>query len=358
MVTHNPKKSKTEGQKKRYKGFEIRTTPNTLTVAVRTLIDPQRVAVGSMGLEGMLHMKITKVPTQFAKWLLESFNSKTYKLETPRGDAEIFPKDVNFTLGLPMGGHPIKVTLRTIHDALLVQTFRLQYDGPRANKVKCTEVSDMIQALNEANNKFKLNFLVRFYLTIVDSTKTGKANQRILNAIEEIDDIRALNWGEFLIERLWHTKDEWEKKPRKSIHRAHATSDDRFEDRLVKVERTISTIIAINDDVIDKRIKSEINQGGFGRHVTLLKRNAPPGLARMLEAMSSVVQEEQEDIDVKKTCFKLVTAQEKAMELLVAAIKKYDEAYQEAMKSPNFKDRIKKNHEKIKKEMRIYNNSG
>ncbi|KAL9691779.1 hypothetical protein QQ045_012205 [Rhodiola kirilowii] len=102
--------------------------------AVRTLTDPQRVAVGSMELDGMLHLGITKVPTQFAKGLLESFNSKTCKLETPRGDAEILSKDVNFTLGPPMGGRPIKVPLRTIPDALLVQTFRLQYGGPRANK--------------------------------------------------------------------------------------------------------------------------------------------------------------------------------------------------------------------------------
>ncbi|KAL9688460.1 hypothetical protein QQ045_032881 [Rhodiola kirilowii] len=203
--------SKTDGQKKRYHGFETRTTPNTLPEAIRTHTDPQRVAVGSMGLDGMLHLRITKVPTQFAKWLLKSFNSKTCKLETPRGDAEILPKDVNFTLGLPMGSRPIKVHLRMIPDALLVQTFQPQYGGPRANKVKCTEVSKMIQASNEANDAFKLIFLVMFYSTIVDSTKTRKANQSILNAIEGIDDIRALNRGEFMIERLRHSKDEWEK---------------------------------------------------------------------------------------------------------------------------------------------------
>ncbi|KAL9663242.1 hypothetical protein QQ045_028081 [Rhodiola kirilowii] len=272
-------KYKTDGQKIRYNGFETRTTPNTLTEVVRTLTNPQRVAVGSMGLDGMLHFGITKVPTQFAKWLLESFNSKTCKLETPRGDAEILPKDVNFTLGLPMGGRLIKVPLRTIPDTLLVQTFRLQYGGPRANKIKCTEVSDMIQASNEANDTFKLNF----YSTIVDSTKTGKGNQRILNAIEGIDDIRALNWGDFVIKRLRHTKDEWEKNKGNPyigpMPLLMALYLDRFQDRLVKFERTILAIMAINDDVIDQRIKSEMNQGGFRRHVTLLKRNAPPEIS-------------------------------------------------------------------------------
>ncbi|KAL9685730.1 hypothetical protein QQ045_023181 [Rhodiola kirilowii] len=199
-----------DGQRTRYEGFETRTTLNILTKAVRTLTNPHKVAVGSMGLNGMLHLGIAKVPTQFAKWLLESFNSKTCKLDTPQGDAELLPKDMNFTLGLPMGGRPIKVPLRTISEAILVQTFRLQYGGPRNNKIKCTEVSEMIQASNEANDAFKLNFLVPFYSTIVDSTKTGKANQIILNAIEGIDDIRALNRGEFMIKKLRHTNGEWE----------------------------------------------------------------------------------------------------------------------------------------------------
>ncbi|KAL9676613.1 hypothetical protein QQ045_004829 [Rhodiola kirilowii] len=38
---------------------------------------------------------------------------------------------------------------------------------------------------------------------------------------------------------------------------------------------------------------------------------------------------------------KSVTSQEKALKLLVAATKKYDETYQAALKSPNFKDRSK-----------------
>ncbi|KAL9667763.1 hypothetical protein QQ045_002128 [Rhodiola kirilowii] len=55
-------------------------------------------------------------------------------METPREDDEILPKDVNFTLSLPTGGHSIKVPLRTIPDVVLVQTLRLQYGGPRASK--------------------------------------------------------------------------------------------------------------------------------------------------------------------------------------------------------------------------------
>ncbi|KAL9680436.1 hypothetical protein QQ045_018315 [Rhodiola kirilowii] len=202
----------TDGQSTRYKGFETRTTPNTLTDAVRSLTEQQKVAVGSMGLDGMLNLGITYVPTQFAIWLLEAFDSKECKLVTRRGDAEIVPMDVNFTLGLPMGGRPIKVPLRTNPDALLVQTFRRQYGDIKENKIKCRIMSEKIQKSKEANDLFKLNFLVLFYSTIVDSTTSGKANQRILNAIERIDDIRALNWGEFFIDGLRHTKDEWEVK--------------------------------------------------------------------------------------------------------------------------------------------------
>ncbi|KAL9677348.1 hypothetical protein QQ045_005577 [Rhodiola kirilowii] len=222
----------------------------------------QKVAVGSMGLDGMLNLGITYVPTQFAIWLLEAFDSKACKLVTPRGDAGILPKDVNFTLGLPMGGRPIEVPLRTIHDALLVQIFRRQYGDLMDNKIKCKRVSEKIQKSKEANDLFKLNFLVLFYSTMVDSTKSEKANQRILNAIEGIDDIQALNWGEFMIERLRHTKNEWEINKGSPytgpMPLLMALYLDRIQDRLVKFERIFP---AINDDVIDKRIKSEMKQG-------------------------------------------------------------------------------------------------
>ncbi|KAL9664856.1 hypothetical protein QQ045_020265 [Rhodiola kirilowii] len=165
-----------DGQSTRYKGFETRTTPNTLTDAVKSLTEQQKVAVGSMGLDGMLNLGITYVPTQFAIWLLESFDSKECKLVTPRGDAEIKPMDVNFTLGLPMGGRPIKVPLRTNHNALLVQRFRVQYGDISENKIKCRVVSEKIQKTKEADDIFKLNFLVMFYSTMVDSTASGKAN--------------------------------------------------------------------------------------------------------------------------------------------------------------------------------------
>ncbi|KAL9687590.1 hypothetical protein QQ045_031995 [Rhodiola kirilowii] len=109
----------------RYKGFETRITPNTLTEVIISLTHQQKIVVAYMGLEGMLHLRITKVHTQFAHWLLESFDSKTCMLKTPRGDVEILPKDVNYMFGLLMGGRSIKVPLRAIPHELLVQTFRL-----------------------------------------------------------------------------------------------------------------------------------------------------------------------------------------------------------------------------------------
>ncbi|KAL9673322.1 hypothetical protein QQ045_029578 [Rhodiola kirilowii] len=275
VLSHNePQPNNNHKPLTRYKGFEIRTTPNTLTEAVMSLTKQQKIAVASMGFEGILHLRFTKVHTQFSKWLLESFDSKTCMLKTPRGDVEILPKDVNYMLGLPMGGRPIKVQLRTIPHELLVQIFRLQYGGPLDNSVSWKRISKIIQSSNDANDCFKLNFLVLFYSTVVYSTKSGKSNQRIPNAIEGLDDIRALNWCEFVIDRLHHTKDEWDKDkfqpytgPTPFLMAMYL---DRFQDRFVQVERTIPAIISINDEVIERRIKSEKRQGGFGLHVTLL----------------------------------------------------------------------------------------
>ncbi|KAL9677104.1 hypothetical protein QQ045_005331 [Rhodiola kirilowii] len=212
VMSHGkPKPKKQHKPQLRYKGFETRTTPNTLTEALVSLSDQQKIAVASMGFKGILHLRITKINTQLAKWLLESFDSKTSMLTTKRGDAEIIPMDVNNMLGLPMDGRPIKVPLRTILHVRLVQTFRSQYGGAFDNSVSYKDISKTIQSSKEADDFFKLNFLVLFYSTVVDSTKGGKSNQRILNAIEGLDEICTLNWCEFVIDQLRHTKVEYDK---------------------------------------------------------------------------------------------------------------------------------------------------
>ncbi|KAL9667280.1 hypothetical protein QQ045_001631 [Rhodiola kirilowii] len=89
--------------KPRYAGFEARTTPKPLTDCVMSLNEDQMLVVASMGLGSILHLRITKVRADLAKWMLGSFNSKTCKFETGRGDLEILSRNVHYTHRLPLG---------------------------------------------------------------------------------------------------------------------------------------------------------------------------------------------------------------------------------------------------------------
>ncbi|KAL9690819.1 hypothetical protein QQ045_011230 [Rhodiola kirilowii] len=207
-----PKDSKhiPQPKKPKYSGFETRSTPKPLTDCVKTLNKEQRLYVASMGLEAMLHLNVNMVRAELAEWLLDSHTSKTSTLITSRGDVYIVPKDVHYILGLSLGGRNIILPNRTEADSPIVQQFRIQYGGIKDSTVTCKTIVEKIRQSDAADDTFKINFLVLFFSTMVESTKSEVSNQRILNGIEGTDDIRALNWCEFIYTCLRDTKDEWE----------------------------------------------------------------------------------------------------------------------------------------------------
>ncbi|KAL9672023.1 hypothetical protein QQ045_009597 [Rhodiola kirilowii] len=247
--------------KNQYSGFETRTTPKPLTDCVVALNKDQRLTMASMGLEAMLHLNINMVRVDLAEWVLESYDSKTSTLITDRGDVHIVPKDVHFILELPLGGRNIKLLGRTNADSPLVQQFRCQYGGPKDSTVTCKTIVDKIQQSGAADDTFKLNFLVLFFSSMVESTKSCVSNQRIMNGIEGTDDIRALNWCEYIYTCLRDTKDEWEGNRRSPyngpITFLIALYIDMFEHMLFKIERQTPSIKGITDLVIAKRIEFE-----------------------------------------------------------------------------------------------------
>ncbi|KAL9663999.1 hypothetical protein QQ045_019394 [Rhodiola kirilowii] len=181
-------------KKPRYSGFETRSTPKPLTDCVKNLNKEQKLAVASMGLEAMLHLNLNMVRAELAEWLLDSYQSKTSTLITDRGDVDIVPKDVHYILGLPLGGRNIILPNRTDTYSPIVQQFRLQYGRIKDSTVTCKTIVEKIKQSDAADDTFNINFLVLFFLCMVESTKSGVSNQRNLNGIEGTDDIRALNW--------------------------------------------------------------------------------------------------------------------------------------------------------------------
>ncbi|KAL9685237.1 hypothetical protein QQ045_022685 [Rhodiola kirilowii] len=214
-----------------------------------------------MCLEAMLHLNMNMVRADLVEWVLESYDSKTSTLITDRGDVHIIPKDVHFILGLPLGGRNIKLQGRTNADSPLVQQFRRQYGGPKDSTVTYKTIVDKIQQSGAADDTFKLNFLVLFVSSTVESTKCCVSNQRIMNGIEGTDDIYALNWCEYIYTFLRDTKDEWEGNKRCSyndpITFLIALYIGMFEHRLFKIERQTPVIKGITDLVIAKRTKYE-----------------------------------------------------------------------------------------------------
>ncbi|KAL9667924.1 hypothetical protein QQ045_002293 [Rhodiola kirilowii] len=175
-------------------------------------------------------------------------------------------------------------------DTSIVRQFRNQYGGPMDSTVSCKNIVDKIQQSGVADDTFKLNFLVLFFPSMVESTKSGTSNQRILNGIEGTNDIRVLNWCEYIITCLRDIRDEWEGN-RRSPYNGQTTFlialyIDMFEHMLYKIDRQTPAIKRINDVVIAKRIKYETKQGGFCKGTTMLKWNKPASITQIVEKVT------------------------------------------------------------------------
>ncbi|KAL9663840.1 hypothetical protein QQ045_019232 [Rhodiola kirilowii] len=161
-----------------------------------------------MGLRGILGLKLTEVPGNLAYWL-DSFDADTYTVKISTGSFNILPRDVQHVLGLPSTGRKIIVRKRS-DPTKLVLNWRMTF-GSTSPEIKCTDIVEKSRKMQTSDDMFKLNFIMLFFLTMVQSTKSTNCDQRILNAIEKLDDVHELNWCDYILYSLSTSKQIWDK---------------------------------------------------------------------------------------------------------------------------------------------------
>ncbi|KAL9691212.1 hypothetical protein QQ045_011631 [Rhodiola kirilowii] len=161
----------------------------------------------------------------------------------------------------------------------MVINWRMTY-GSTSSEIKCTDIVEKLKKMQTSDDMFKLNFIVLFFSTMEQSTKNQTCDQRILNVIEKPDDVRELNWCDYILHNLRTSKQIWDKDRSGQftgpITFLMALYMDVVEDWLFIITRQIPVIKTLTDEIVAKRIQSENRQGGFG-HGTILPRNEQAG---------------------------------------------------------------------------------
>ncbi|KAL9665129.1 hypothetical protein QQ045_020540 [Rhodiola kirilowii] len=264
-----------------FKNMRTRSTCNILRSAIADLTTQQRLAVASMGLEGLLGLEITRIPSKISRFVVNSFEHMKMKLETESGSISVSEGDVRHILGLPLGGRIFRAKDRCV-DSDLVRRWRMCFNAQRpSSQVKCSDILKEMAKLVDGGEFFKLHFLVLFYSSIVMSNENQYCNQRILNCIETVDDVRSLNWCENVIFSAMKSKENW----LAANKRSHYTGPilflttlyiTRFEDMKGKFDILWPAIRGLTNKRILNRQKAEIKRGGFGRGLRIVRFDGSP----------------------------------------------------------------------------------
>ncbi|KAK1382116.1 hypothetical protein POM88_019851 [Heracleum sosnowskyi] len=190
--------------------FKVRNSPNTLTYMVTNLSDQQKQWVISTGFKHILDFRLGKIPHRLACSVLEAFDAETCSLKLQGESIAITDQDVYNVLGLPNGDTIF--TLATEDKAL--ERHNLWKEEFGKNNITTAAVAERIKESQEADDQFKLSFLMVLSNVLIESQTGSYVYRDILGFDIQLDDCNQYNWGEFLLRCLVKTKANWRKTTR------------------------------------------------------------------------------------------------------------------------------------------------
>ncbi|KAL8257481.1 hypothetical protein R6Q59_029522 [Mikania micrantha] len=86
----------------------------------------------------------------------------------------------------------------------------------QSDLVVASEIVARIMSSKDENVLFEIDFIVLFLTTIVECTVTGKCNMQILNMISEVVHFKDINWSGYVVDKLRHCKNNWNRMNKSS----------------------------------------------------------------------------------------------------------------------------------------------
>ncbi|KAH6775547.1 hypothetical protein C2S52_013108 [Perilla frutescens var. hirtella] len=248
-----------------------RACPKLIFQANEKYTVAQREAVKVMGFQNILHMKVERVPTQLAYWVLDNFNANSSELTLANGRSiPVDEEDVHLVFGFPKGGR--KIQRRRKSDVLDSEiTFYNQFGEMKRDRIKLKMVYDKMMKDVDGGDVFKMNFVVLVTACLIESNINGYAAAPMLRYMdtEGLKSIHELDWCEYVIRSLIEHKRMWQANKTKSFGGPILFITTMYLDRVIShgkrlVDRSFPTVKGWTFHLIRKREKQEMAAGGFG----------------------------------------------------------------------------------------------
>nr|GLL33432.1 uncharacterized protein LOC109155335 [Ipomoea trifida] len=188
--------------------IETRGSIKVLYNVIKSLNGRQRRAVRDIGFGGLLSLDIKETPLRLGRWLLTNYNPVDRVLNLENGNAiHITSEDVADVFGFPMGSIPMVKRRKRDLGPMLVE-WRENLGKPDGN-ISPKNVCDAMLEQRDGGEWFKRHFSVIVATTLIECSGNGTVNQQFLELLDDVADIRDLNWCECLLESLGECHTPW-----------------------------------------------------------------------------------------------------------------------------------------------------
>lgn len=188
---------------------KIRNSPKVLSKMISSLSQEQQTWVRDAGFGSLLHFDMGKLPQRLAFKVLEAFDAASCILKLQNGDIKITEREVYDVLGLPYQGDKVMIAQDDARHERIIK-WREQFPVNNGHSlIKASEVVDRMKQGKNADELFKMNFLIIITNVLIRSNTNNFVSQTILSFDDEFDNCARYNWAAYLINNLVITKERW-----------------------------------------------------------------------------------------------------------------------------------------------------
>ncbi|KAJ0926138.1 hypothetical protein HanRHA438_Chr04g0167621 [Helianthus annuus] len=179
---------------------------------VRRFSKKQIDDVRDMGFGAILDININHISTRLAYWLARNFDEKFDKLNVGKHQIKITPDTVYEVFGIPKGPKKVEIIadkrkVKKQEKIEIRDTFIRQW-GQNA-RITHGLIANTMENQRDGGSLLKLNFLVYWMTFFAEITKATLANDRCLLGVEDVEEIKNLDWCSYRLETLRRTRAGW-----------------------------------------------------------------------------------------------------------------------------------------------------
>ncbi|KAL8153340.1 hypothetical protein V2J09_011100 [Rumex salicifolius] len=198
--------------RQQYKTLVCRTSPNMIVKyfasGEKEFSTAQRQAIIDLGFEALLEWQIRDFPMRLGYYVCKSFDPLKCTIKLNDGKEILMTEeDPHDYLGLPIGGTEI-ILPNSLKNDEFIGKLRSDFPGKDTRNITHTDIYNKMKEY-DGDAWFNRYFILMFVNTVIESHPNGKINFRILELLNDIDNVKNFNLSSFMYHMLIYSCIAW-----------------------------------------------------------------------------------------------------------------------------------------------------